>query len=119
MELPESPKEIIDEVVSKVEETVLPEIVSKVEELLPEVLVKVEEISDSVESMVKNVDDLANDALNKFVERIPQGSKLVEVVDNALVGTSCSCGLLGWTISVSRSQHSPAKPEVGMNEVPK
>lgn len=119
MELPESPKEIIDVVVSKVEETLLPEVVSKVEELLPEVLDKVEDVSEKIEDAVKNVDDLASDALNKFVERIPQASKLVEVVDNALIGTSCSCGLLGWTISVSRSRHSPAKSEVATNEVPK
>jgi hypothetical protein len=123
MDLPESPKEIIDEVVAKVEELVVPELLSKVEEMAPELASKVEElipeISEKIEDAVKNVDDLANDALNKLVERIPHGAKLVEVVDDALAGVACSCGLFGWTLSASRSPRSPAKPEVPLNEEPK
>ena len=111
MDLPDGSKEIVDQVVAKVEE-VLPEVVAKVEEVLPEVVAKVEE-------SVKKVDDLANDALNKLVERIPEVAKVVEVVDEALAGVACSCGLFGWILSVSRSPRSPAKSAVLSNEVPK
>jgi vacuolar-type H+-ATPase subunit H len=133
MELPGSPKEVIDEVVTKVEELVpellnkaeelVPELLNKTEELVPELLNKAEElvpeIAEKIEDAVKNVDDLANDALNKFVERIPHGAKLVEVVDDALAGVACSCGLFGWTLSASRSPRSPAKSEVPLSEGPK
>ena len=111
MDLPGSPKEVIDEVVAKVEE-VLPELVAKVQEVVPE-------LTDKVENAVKKVDDLANDALNKFVERVPQAARAVEVVNEALAGVACSCGLFGWTLSASRSPRSPAKSEALSSEVPK
>lgn len=100
MDLPDTPQEVIDQVVAKVEE-VLPVVVS------------------SVEDSVKKVDELANDALNKLVERIPQAAKVVEVVDEALAGVACSCGLFGWTLSASRTPRSPAKPVALSSEVPK
>lgn len=122
MELPGSPKEIMEEVVSKVEEA-LPELISKVEELLPEVVDKVKEIvpevSEKIEDAVKNVDDLANDVLSKMIERVPQVARAVEIVDEALAGVACSCGLFGWTLSASRTRHSPAKSEALSSEEPK
>lgn len=111
MDLPGSPKEVINEVVAKVEE-VLPELVAKVQEVVPE-------LTDKVENAVKKVDDLANDALNKLVERVPQAARAVEVVNEALAGVACSCGLFGWTLSASRSPRSPAKSEAPSSEVPK
>lgn len=111
MELPESPKELVDELVAKVEE-VLPDLVLRVEEVLPE-------LTDKLEDAVKNVDDLANDALNKLVERVPQVARAVEVVDEALAGVACSCVLFGWMLSASRSPRSPAKSEAPSSEVPK
>jgi ElaB/YqjD/DUF883 family membrane-anchored ribosome-binding protein len=111
MDLPVSPKEVVEQVVSKVEE-VLPELVNKVQEVMPE-------LTDNVEDAVKKVDDLANDALNKFVERVPQAARAVEVVNEALAGVACSCGLFGWTLSASRSPRSPAKPAVLSSEASK
>lgn len=111
MKLPESPKEVIDQVVAKVEE-VMPELVIRVEEVLPG-------LTDKVEDTVKKVDDLANDALNKLVEHVPQAARAVEVVNEALAGVACSCGLFGWTLSASRSPRSPAKSEAPSSEVPK
>jgi hypothetical protein len=111
MELPDSPKEVVDTVVSKVEELV-PELVSNVEELVPDVV-------EAIEDAAKKVDDLANDALNHLVERIPQLANAVEVVDNALAGAACSCVLFGWLLSASRARRSPAKPAVLSSEAPK
>jgi len=111
MDLPGSPKEIIDEIVSKVEEAV-PDLVDKVKEVLPEV-------SEKIEDAVKNIDNLANDALSKMVERVPQVANAVEIIDEALAGTACSCGLFGWTLSVSKAHHSPAKSEAPSSEAPK
>ena len=85
-------------------------------ELVKEVVSKVE---DQVESAAKNVDDLANDALNKLVERVPETAKVVAVVDEALAGSACSCGLFGWTLSASRSPRSPAKSAAPSSEEPK
>ena len=119
MELPESPKEIV----AKIEELVVPELLGKVEDLVPEVVAKVQEvvpeIAEKVEDAVKKVDDMANDVLNKLVERVPQVARAVEVVDEALAGVACSCGLFGWTLSASRSPRSPAKSEAPSSEVPK
>jgi hypothetical protein len=100
MKLPESPKEIVGQVVD--------EVTNKFEEALPVLVLKVE---DAVEDAVKNVDKLGTDALNKFVERVPQAAKAVALVDEALAGASYSCGLFGWTISMSRARRSPAKSE--------
>ena len=80
-----------------------------INEVLPEV----------VESTVKNVDDLANNALHKFVERVPVAAKAVAAIDEALAGVACSCGLFGWTLSASRSRRSPAKSEAPLSEVSK
>ncbi len=111
MDLPGSPKEIIDEVVTKVEEA-LPEVVDKIKEVLPEV-------SEKIEDAVKNIDNLANDALSSMIERVPQVARAVEVVDEALAGVACSCGLFGWTLSASRAHRSPAKSEAPSSEAPK
>jgi len=122
MELPESPKELVSTVVSKVED-VVPELVSKVEDVVPELVSKVEElvpdVVEAVEDAAKKVDDLANDALNHLVERIPQLANAVEVVDNALAGAACSCVLFGWMLSASRARRSPAKLAVLSSEAPK
>jgi ElaB/YqjD/DUF883 family membrane-anchored ribosome-binding protein len=122
MDLPGSPKEIIDEVVSKVEEAV-PELISKAEELLPEVVDKIKdvlpEVSEKIEDAVKNIDNLANDALSSMIERVPQVARAVEIVDEALAGVAYSCGLFGWILSVSRAHRSPAKSEALSSEAPK
>lgn len=123
MDLPESPKEVIDEVVAKVEQVLLPQALDKVEELLPELVANVQEVmpelTDNLEDAAKKVDVLANDVLNKFVERVPQAARAVEVVNEALAGVACSCGLFGWTLSASRTPRSPAKSEAPSSEVPK
>lgn len=79
----------------------------------------VSKVEDQVESAAKKLDDMAADALNKLVERVPETAKVVAVVDEALAGSACSCGLFGWTLSASRSRRSPAKPEALSSEVPK
>jgi len=115
MELPGSPKEKLDEVVSKVQEAVL----DKVEEAAEKVEEVVPELADKVEDAVNHVDALAGDAMNKFIERVPQAAKAVEIVDQALAGAACSCGLFGWRLSASRAPRSPAKSEDPSSEVPK
>jgi hypothetical protein len=115
MELPESPKEKLNQMAEKVEEAVLDkveEVAEKVEEVVPE-------LADKVEDAVNQVDALASDAMNKLIERVPQAAKAVEIVDQALAGAACSCGLFGWTLSASRAPRSPAKPEDPSSEVPK
>jgi len=72
-------------------------------------------VEDSVESAVKKVDD----ALDKVVERVPELAKVVEVVDGALSGSACSCGLSGWKLSASKLPRSPAKSGVLSSEQPK
>lgn len=79
----------------------------------------VSKVEDEIESAAKKVDDLANDALNKLVERVPEAAKVVTVVDEALAGAGCSFGLFGWTLSASRTRRSPAKSEAPSSEVPK
>jgi nitrogen regulatory protein PII-like uncharacterized protein len=79
----------------------------------------VSKVEDEIESAAKKVDDLANDALHKLVERVPETAKVVAVVDEALAGSACSCGLFGWTLSASRSRRSPAKPAALSSEEPK
>ena len=53
MELPGSPKEVIDEVVTKVEELVVPELLSKVEEMAPELVAKVEEVMPEIAEKIE------------------------------------------------------------------
>jgi len=111
MEQLESPNEIIPELVAKVEDMV-PELVAKVEDMVPELVAKVEEVA----STIKKADVLANEVLNKLVERVPQAAK---VVDEALAKSSYSCGVFRWLLSASRPHRSPAKLEAPLSEVPK
>jgi hypothetical protein len=62
---------------------------------------------------------MASDTLNNLVERVPEVAKVVEVVDEALAGSACSCGLFGWKLSMSRSRRSPAKSAALSSEEPK
>ena len=84
-------------------------------EVAEEVVSKAE---DLIESAAKKVDDMATDALKDVLERSPEVAKVVGVVDEALAGAACSCGLFGWKLSVSKPRRSPAKPEVLSKEPP-
>lgn len=54
-----------------------------------------EKVAPEVEKLVEEV--------AKVVETLPpEAVKVVAVVDGALAGVGCSCGLLGWTISVKK-----------------
>uniref|UniRef100_A0A6C0JLM7 Uncharacterized protein n=1 Tax=viral metagenome TaxID=1070528 RepID=A0A6C0JLM7_9ZZZZ len=78
----------------------------------------VEKVEHQIESAVKKVDDMASDALKDAVKRVPELANVVEVADEALAGSACSCGLFGWNLSVSKLHCSPAKPAVLSTEPP-
>lgn len=74
-----------------------------------------EELQNKVKDIVKDVDDVADktcekveDSMEKVIDKledvVPGGSKLIEIVDEALVGQSVSCGCLGWTFSAVKNQ---------------
>ena len=78
---------------------------------------KKEEVKEVVEDAAKKVDEAADkacekveDAIEKVLEEVPVAAKLVEVVDDALAGVACSCGLLGWELSARKVRRSLAKP---------
>lgn len=91
MSLPESPKEIIEDTVTKIED-----------------------VACELTETVKNVEGMTN-----LVERVPRVLNMVEVIDNELAGSVWTCGLFGWTLSASRLRRSPAKSAVLSSEAPK
>jgi hypothetical protein len=70
-----------------------------IEEKVEEVVKKIDEVADAA---AEKVEDVAEVVISKVEEVVPGGAKIVEVVNEALVGTSFSCGCLGWKISVQK-----------------
>ena len=76
-------------------------------------------VPEFVDLEIKKLEESAKATLDKIIVRVPIAASAVEIVDTALAGVACSCGLFGWILSASRSRHSPAKPAVLSSEVPK
>lgn len=99
----ESVKEVVEAKVEEVLESKKEEIHEKVEDVAE----KVDAVADKV---CEKVEDELEKVIDKLEEIVPGGAKLVEVIDEALVGVGCSCGLFGWDISVRKSHRSQTKP---------
>jgi ferritin-like metal-binding protein YciE len=96
-------KQIVEEKVEALVESKQEEIKEKVEEV-------VKAVDDAADKAAEKVEDVVESVIAKVEEIVPGAAKVVEVVDAALVGTSVSCGCMGWKISVEKLPRSPAKP---------
>ena len=94
--------EKIREIVEEKVETIVE---SKKEEI-EEVVKKVDEAADELAAVVEASSEVF---LAKLEDTVPGGTKIVEVVDAALVGASVSCGCLGWKFSVEKLSRLPPK----------
>lgn len=94
MDLIEEKKEELKEVV----ETVVEEKKEEIKDVVEDVAKKVDDVADAA---CEKVEAVAEKALEKL-ESVPGATKVVEVVDAALAGVACSCGLLGWEISARK-----------------
>ena len=100
-------------------EAVREEVEKKIEEAAPvikETLDKIDEegekqLQEAVSKIEDHVEEKVEEALKKLEESAPEIAKLVDVVDEALVGRSCSVSFFGWVFSVERRRHPLATPK--------
>ena len=93
----ESIKEVIEEKVESVLESNKEEVENKVEEVVK----KADEVADK---LCEKAEEASQKVIDKLDDVVPGGSKLVEIIDEALVGQAISCGCFGWTFSAVKSQ---------------
>ncbi len=97
----ESIQEVVEEKIEAVLESKKEEVQAKVEEVVQ----KVDEVADKV---CEKVEESTQKVIDKLEDVVPGASKLVDIVDEALVGQAISCGCLGWTFSAVKSQKMKA-----------
>lgn len=79
------------------------EIVEQVKEKVENVVVeKADVVIDKVEEFAEKIDNQVDAGLKKLDEKAPEVASVVEAVDAALMGKTCSCMVFGWKISASK-----------------
>lgn len=82
-------KEVVETVVEHKDE--LAKVVDVVDKKVDEVVEKVEEKVEKVQTDIE-----------KLIESTPEVQKIVDVVDDVLVGRSCGCSVFGWKLSAEK-----------------